>query len=54
MNKILKMSLNYEGDRLATCSCKGTIIRVFSLPKGEKLCTKLLWIVILVLMIPVL
>ena len=36
---ILKMSLNYEGDRLATCSCKGTIIRVFSLPKGDKLCT---------------
>jgi WD40 repeat protein len=36
---ILKMSLNYEGDRLATCSCKGTIIRIFSLPKGDKLCT---------------
>ena len=36
---ILKMCLNYEGDRLATCSCKGTIIRIFSLPKGEKLCT---------------
>ena len=36
---ILKMTLNYEGDRLATCSCKGTIIRVFSLPKGDKLCT---------------
>ena len=38
-SQIFKMSLNYEGDRLATCSCKGTIIRVFSLPKGEKLCT---------------
>jgi len=36
---ILKMCLNYEGDRLATCSCKGTIIRIFSLPKGEKICT---------------
>ena len=36
---ILKMCLNNEGDRLATCSCKGTIIRIFSLPKGEKLCT---------------
>ena len=36
---VLKMCLNYEGDRLATCSCKGTIIRVFSLPKGDKLCT---------------
>lgn len=36
---ILKMSLNYNGDMLATCSCKGTIIRVFSLPKGEKLIT---------------
>lgn len=36
---ILKMCLNNEGDRLATCSCKGTIIRIFSLPKGEKICT---------------
>ena len=36
---ILKMSLNNEGDRLATCSCKGTIIRIFSLPNGDKLCT---------------
>ena len=36
---VLKMCLNYEGDRLATCSCKGTIIRIFSLPKGDKLCT---------------
>ena len=36
---ILKMSMNKEGNRLATCSCKGTIIRIFSLPKGDKLCT---------------
>ena len=36
---ILKMCLNNEGDRLATCSCKGTIIRIFNLPKGEKICT---------------
>lgn len=36
---ILKLSLNKYGDRLATCSCKGTIIRIFSLPKGEKICT---------------
>ena len=36
---ILKMCLNNEGDRLATCSCKGTIIKIFSLPKGDKLCT---------------
>lgn len=36
---ILKMCLNNDGDRLATCSCKGTIIRIFSLPKGQKLCT---------------
>lgn len=36
---ILKMAINYKGDMLATCSCKGTIIRVFSLPKGEKLIT---------------
>lgn len=36
---ILKMALNYKGDMLATCSCKGTIIRIFSLPKGEKIVT---------------
>jgi WD40 repeat protein len=36
---ILKMALNFKGDMLATCSCKGTIIRVFSLPKGEKIIT---------------
>ena len=36
---ILKMCLNIEGDKLATCSCKGTIIRIFSLPKGEKILT---------------
>ena len=36
---ILKMCLNSNGDRLATCSCKGTIIRIFSLPKGEKVLT---------------
>ncbi len=36
---ILKMALNYKGDKLATCSCKGTIIRVFSLPKGDKIIT---------------
>ena len=36
---ILKLSLSNKGDRLATCSCKGTIIRIFSLPDGEKLCT---------------
>lgn len=36
---ILKMTLNYKGDLMATCSCKGTIIRVFSLPKGDKIIT---------------
>ena len=36
---ILKLALSNKGDRLATCSCKGTIIRIFSLPDGEKLCT---------------
>ena len=38
-SSILKMGLNNEGDKLATCSCKGTIIRIFSLPKGDKICT---------------
>lgn len=44
---VLKMSINYVGTLLATCSCKvryltklkGTIIRVFSLPKGDKIYT---------------
>ena len=36
---ILKLSLSNKGDRLATCSCKGTKIRIFSLPDGQKLCT---------------
>jgi len=34
---ILKICLNSEGDKLTTYSCKGTIIRIFSLPKGEKI-----------------
>ena len=38
-SSIFKMCLNFEGDKLATCSCKGTIIRIFSLPKGEKILT---------------
>ena len=33
------MWLNSDGDRLASCSWKGTIIRIFSLPKGQKLST---------------
>lgn len=36
---ILKICLNSDLDRLTTCSCKGTIIHIFSLPKGQKLCT---------------
>ena len=36
---ILKMNMNYQGSKLVTTSCKGTIIRVFSLPKGQKLYT---------------
>lgn len=33
------LSLNTNGEKLASCSNKGTIIRVFSVPKGEKLFT---------------
>jgi WD40 repeat protein len=36
---IMKIAINNNGDRLATCSVKGTIIRIFSLPKGEKIFT---------------
>ena len=34
---ILKMGINYVGNKLVTVSWKGTIIRVFLLPKGDKL-----------------
>ena len=34
---ILKMAMNYLGNKLVTTSCKGTIIRVFALPSGQKL-----------------
>ena len=34
---ILKLTINYYGTHIATCSCKGTIIRIFSIPKGERL-----------------
>lgn len=34
---ILKMAMNYLGSRLVTTSCKGTIVRVFALPSGQKL-----------------
>ena len=36
---IEKMSINSNGDLLVTSSIKGTTIRVFSLPKGDKLYT---------------
>jgi autophagy-related protein 18 len=38
-SQISKLSINIKGDLLATSSTKGTIIRVFSIPKGEKLFT---------------
>lgn len=34
---VLKMAMNYLGSRLVTTSCKGTVIRVFALPSGQKL-----------------
>ena len=37
--QIEQMNINAYGDMLVTCSIKGTIIRVFSLPKGDKLYT---------------
>lgn len=36
---IMQMAINSTGDKLVTASEKGTIIRVFSLPKGDKLFT---------------
>ena len=37
--QIEQMNINSNGDMLVTCSIKGTMIRVFSLPKGEKIHT---------------
>lgn len=31
---LLRMNINFKGDMLVTCSCHGTMIRVFNLPKG--------------------
>ena len=36
---ILKMSVSNNGEFLCTCSCKGTTINVFGLPRGERLAT---------------
>ena len=36
---ILKLAINYYGTYIVTCSCKGTIIRVFNIPKGDRLYT---------------
>lgn len=33
------LSVNREANRLATCSSKGTIFRIFAIPKGDKLFT---------------
>jgi WD40 repeat protein len=38
-SQILKIAINNKGELLCTCSLKGTIIRIFSLAKGEKLFT---------------
>ena len=34
---ILKISISFRGNLLASASCKGTVIRIFSLPKGQRL-----------------
>jgi WD40 repeat protein len=36
---VLRMAINYNGDMLCSSSCKGTIIRVFNLPKGDRVVT---------------
>jgi autophagy-related protein 18 len=36
---VLRISINFNGDMLCSSSCKGTIIRVFNLPKGDKIIT---------------
>jgi len=34
---ILKMAINSVGNLLVTSSCKGTVVRVWALPNGDKL-----------------
>lgn len=34
---ILKMTINYLGNLVATCSTQGTMIRLYALPSGDKL-----------------
>lgn len=36
---LLKLNISSSGDYLCTCSCKGTTINVFTLPKGEIIAT---------------
>jgi len=38
-SEIQRLAINSRGDTLASCSSKGTIIRIFSIPSGEKLFT---------------
>jgi len=38
-SEISHLTINTKGDMLVTSSSKGTILRIFSLPKGEKLFT---------------
>ena len=35
-NPIVAMNFNRTGDKLATASDKGTVIRIFSMPEGNK------------------
>mmetsp|Transcript_130635 Transcript_130635/g.194612 ORF Transcript_130635/g.194612 Transcript_130635/m.194612 type:complete len:88 (+) Transcript_130635:84-347(+) len=37
--KVKSIKLNPEGNRLATCSDKGTLIRIYGLPSCEKIYT---------------
>eukprot|EP00826_Nyctotherus_ovalis_P057839 TRINITY_DN7919_c0_g1_i1.p1 TRINITY_DN7919_c0_g1~~TRINITY_DN7919_c0_g1_i1.p1 ORF type:complete len:210 (+),score=58.80 TRINITY_DN7919_c0_g1_i1:387-1016(+) len=36
---IIKLAINYYGTHIVTSSCKGTLVRVFSVPQGERLCS---------------
>ncbi len=38
-SEIQKLIINSKGDMVATCSIKGTLIRIFNIPQGDKLFT---------------
>jgi len=36
---IIRLAINYYGSYIVTASCKGTLIRVFNVPEGDRICS---------------